>query len=151
MTPVNTVAIRLSAQGAPTFVGSPGASEAAIEIQRIRRPPTATKELAAVAELIAQPECKPSNSAVDLASMWLPLIVSRTAKLGGWRSPHMTSTEQGEIVCEWWRSDKKLTVYFGDDGAEFIKVWGTDIEKDMESGELASEWDVVAAWCWLQS
>jgi hypothetical protein len=151
MSDVNTVAIRLGAQSAAPFVGSPGASEAALEIQRRRQPPTASKELGAVAELIMQPDSCPSQGAIDLASTWLPLIAARTAKLGGWQSPHITSTEQREIVCEWWRNDKKLTIYFGDENAEFIKVWGTDIDRDMESGELASEWDIVAAWCWLQS
>jgi hypothetical protein len=150
---MTSVAVRLSAHNDASIVsiGSPGASPAADEIMMARQVPRAEAEFAAIAELMMQPENAPTETAVDLASTWLPLIVTRVAKLSGWQTPHITSSEQGEIVCEWWRKAKKLTIYFGDDGAEFIKVWGADIEQEMESGDLASEWDIVAVWRWLQS
>jgi hypothetical protein len=148
----DSVAVRLSMQDSPaSLMGSPGASPEANKIIMARRPPSAEKEFIAIAELMSHPENIPSERAIELASQWLPVIVVRASKLSGWRTPHITSSEQGEIVCEWWRQSKKLTVYFGDDGVEFIKVWGTDIEKDMESGDLTSDWDIVAVWRWLQS
>lgn len=149
---MTSVAVRLSVQDTSiSAMGSPGASTAANEIMMARQPPRAERELASIAELLMQPENVPTERSIELASRWLPLIVVRASKLSGWRTPHITSSEQGEIVCEWWRKEKKLTIYFGDDGVEFIKVWGTDMEKDMESGDLATEWDVVAVWRWLQS
>jgi hypothetical protein len=149
---MTSVAVRLSVQDTSiSAMGSPGASTAANEIMMARQPPRPERELASVAELLMQPENVPTERSIELASRWLPLIVVRASKLSGWRTPHITSSEQGEIVCEWWRKEKKLTIYFGDDGVEFIKVWGADIEKDMESGDLATEWDVVAVWRWLQS
>jgi len=149
---MTSVAVRLNVHGASSSsMGSPGASPAASEIMMARQVPRAETEFVAIAELMMQPENAPTEAAVHLASQWLPLIVARAAKLSGWQTPHITSSEQGEIVCEWWRKAKKLTIYFGDEGAEFIKVWGTDIEQEMESGDLVSEWDIVAVWRWLQS
>jgi hypothetical protein len=71
--------------------------------------------------------------------------------LGSWSSPHITLSESGEVVFEWWHDSKKVTLYFGHATPEYIKVWGTDIDTEMESGTLSDGWNVTAIWLWLHS
>lgn len=104
-----------------------------------------------IAALAMTADTRPTERAISLFSQWLPLIFDRACKVGGWASPHITCSELGEIVCEWWKGEHKLTIYFGNDGAEFIKVWGTDIEAEMEDGELTAGWGLTSLWLWLHS
>jgi hypothetical protein len=92
----------------------------------------------------------PTQRAFELASEWLYRSFDRACKLGGWGRPHISSTEAGEVVFEWWHNNRKLTLYFGDDGAEYIEVWGTNIDDEMSSG-LLTNWSFTSAWLRLQS
>jgi hypothetical protein len=103
-----------------------------------------------IAVLLIDTDRMPSDRALALALDWFELLMNRASKLGGWQRPHISSTEQGEIVLEWWRGERKLTIYFGDDGAEFLEVWGIDIDEDMSSGPLTN-WSFSNAWLRLQS
>jgi hypothetical protein len=89
-----------------------------------------------IAELTLQPDRTPTPRAVELATAWLNEVFDTATNLGGWSRPHLSSTAAGEIVFEWWKDTRKLTLYFGDGGAEFIRVWGSDIENEMNSGDL---------------
>jgi len=63
----------------------------------------------------------------------------------------MTLSENSEIVFEWWHNQKKITLYFGEENAEYIKVWGTDIDTEMDSGPLSDGWILTSLWLWLNS
>jgi hypothetical protein len=67
-----------------------------------------------------------------------------------WREPH-TSELDAEVLFEWWKTEKKLSIYFDKHSKrlEYIKVWGAHIDDDMESGELQSVSDFRALWTWL--
>jgi hypothetical protein len=103
-----------------------------------------------IANLMQGASRVPTQRAVDLASEWLYLTFDRANKLGGWRRPHISSTEAGEVVFEWWRNERNLTLYFGDDGPEYIEVWGTNMDDEMVSGPLTN-WTFANAWLRLQS
>jgi hypothetical protein len=92
----------------------------------------------------------PTEGAIDLASRWLPTLLNRAAKIGGWESPHVSSTASRELAYEWWHKERKLTIYFSDGGAELIEVWGTDIDNEMRSEEL-SNWTFSSAWLTLRA
>jgi hypothetical protein len=92
----------------------------------------------------------PTQRAAELASEWLYLAFDRANKLGGWRQPHISSTEDEEVVFEWWHKDRNLTLYFGEHGAEYIEVWGPDMENEMLSGPLTN-WSFSNAWLRLLS
>ena len=69
-----------------------------------------------------------------------------------WREPHVSAGEDGEVLLEWWRQDRKLSLYLGDGTApEYIKVRGAHIDDDMESGELQSANAFRALWTWLHA
>ena len=92
----------------------------------------------------------PTQRAVELASEWLWLTFDRANKLGGWSRPHISSTESGEVVFEWWHNHRNLTLYFSDDGAEYIDAWGPDMDHEMQAGPLTN-WSFSNAWLRLQS
>lgn len=93
---------------------------------------------------------QPNPLAIASALGWLEEIYVQiiSAKLE-WRAPHITASENGEVVFEWWRGDHELTLYFGVDQAEFIQAWGTHIKNEMGDGQLAEPGGILALWKWL--
>ncbi len=61
----------------------------------------------------------------------------------------MIADAEGEVVFEWWHGNKKLTVYIGDDSAEYVQVWGTDRHSEMSDGdaEILNLSQVSLLWC----
>ncbi|MEH2289409.1 hypothetical protein [Nostoc sp.] len=68
-----------------------------------------------------------------------------------WGEPLVNLSIDSEIVFEWWYGTKKLTVYILGNTAEYIKVWGTDIDNEMEDGTSSSLAELTALWKWLVS
>lgn len=68
-----------------------------------------------------------------------------------WGEPLVNLSFDSEIVFEWWHETKKLTVYILGNTAEYIKVWGTDIDNEMEDGTSSSPAQLTDLWKWLVS
>lgn len=68
-----------------------------------------------------------------------------------WRDPLVNLGIESEIVFEWWHNNKKLTVYILGNTAEYIKVWGADIDNEMEDGSVTSPAELTGLWKWLIS
>lgn len=68
-----------------------------------------------------------------------------------WSEPLVNLSFDSEIVFEWWYKTKKLTVYILGNTAEYIKVWGTDIDNEMEDGLATSPAELTTLWKWLVS
>lgn len=68
-----------------------------------------------------------------------------------WWSEPLVNTSDAELVFEWWHDGKKITVYFSEENAEFIKVWGADIDNEMEEGIAETNDQIEALWKWLAS
>ncbi|MDZ8138242.1 MAG: hypothetical protein RM049_23530 [Nostoc sp. DedQUE04] len=68
-----------------------------------------------------------------------------------WDEPLVNLSLDSEIVFEWWHGTKKLTVYILENTAECIKVWGTDIDNEMEDGTASSPAELTDLWKWLVS
>lgn len=68
-----------------------------------------------------------------------------------WGEPLVNLSFDSEIVFEWWHGTKKLTVYILGNTAEYIKVWGTDIDNEMEDGTSSSPAELTDLWKWLVS
>lgn len=88
----------------------------------------------------------PSYSAIALATDWIQNLERGAIE---WNPPHISSSPAGEIVLEWWRDPRKLTIYVSDSGAEFVKSWGSSISHEMAEGTANSIDDAVNVWNWL--
>jgi hypothetical protein len=82
--------------------------------------------------------------------MVLPFLYDSVSTLERkWAIPHIAASELGEVVLEWWHGDRKVTLYVSDTSVECIRVWGTDIDTEMEAKELLSSQDFRSIWAWL--
>jgi hypothetical protein len=147
-----TVAVKLTGPRSEWTFGSGGVSQAASDIDRIlfaARP--LENEETKIAELVAGADDPVADGAVSSAISFLYSTFERAIKLGSWSSPLITLSETGEVVFEWWHGNRKITLYFGVGQAEFIKVWGTDIETEMDSGVLTDGWALTSLWLWLHA
>lgn len=66
--------------------------------------------------------------------------------------PLMNTSPWGEYVFEWWGpyKQRKLTLYVRTDGtADFVKVWGPDVDTEMESGEVNKNTSTADLFSWL--
>jgi hypothetical protein len=147
-----TVPVRLSAVGfhQQYNANTGGVSQIAAAIQhRLPGRPSLNPVYRRIAELMASPDNVPSAHAVDLATVYLERLFERAVRLGSWSPPHVTISENSEIVFEWWQNAKKITLYFGNNEPEYIKVWGTNIDSEMDSGVLSDGWNLTSIWLWL--
>jgi hypothetical protein len=90
----------------------------------------------------------------NMARDWLHrLREAAECSAWSWREPHVSTGVDGEALLEWWRQDRKLSLYLNDGVAapEYIKVRGAHIDDDMESGELQSAGAFRALWTWLHT
>lgn len=67
-----------------------------------------------------------------------------------WSAPNVTASPHGEVVLEWWNREKKLTVYVSEAQSDFVKVWGPDIDEEMEDGIL-SDGQTASLLIWLEA
>ena len=93
---------------------------------------------------------KPDIDAIKRAVGALPDFIAAAEKTGGWKLPHVSANESGEVLLEWWKSEKKLTLFVRADGIDYLRVWGADIEHEMTDGELTAE-AFPGLWSWLSS
>jgi hypothetical protein len=63
--------------------------------------------------------------------------------------PNVTSSSDGEVVFEWWNKGKKLTIYVGSSLVGYVKVWGPDVDSDMEADDVTEASRLAAVWDWL--
>lgn len=94
---------------------------------------------------------KPDSSAVIKAYNLVGEIYRSALEMRlPWIQPHVTSSEEGEVVFEWWSGVHKLTLYISGDQCEFVQVWGPDMQSQMRHGTLAGE-QFQGLWRWLQA
>lgn len=93
----------------------------------------------------------PNQNAINKASAdILPQLYQAVSDgPSGWITPHITASEVGEVVLEWWHRQRKITLYISDSSIEYIKVGGPDIDNEMEAGPIFSARDFLPIWTWL--
>ncbi len=70
----------------------------------------------------------------------------------GWSNPVLNLDEDGGLVLEWWRGLKKFTLYLAPaEKPRFVRVWGDDIDTEMDDGTLAEVDDFAELWVFLNS
>jgi hypothetical protein len=94
----------------------------------------------------------PDLSALTIlhAEKWLESLGSIVAaNQFQWIDPLIQITALNEVVFEWWCRDKKLTIYIEDTNAEYVQVWGPDIDHEMIDGDANRLTDIERLWKWL--
>jgi hypothetical protein len=58
-----------------------------------------------------------------------------------------------DVVLEWWNKSKKLTFYINQSSLDYIKVWGSDIDTEMEDGSINSmhDYSIRRLWQWISN
>jgi hypothetical protein len=93
---------------------------------------------------------KPNAHAIANATMLLPVFFHAAFEARyTWVQPHVGANEVGDITFEWWNKNRKLTLYISSNEVDYIKVWGADIDTEMEDGKLDSDIEFAALWQWL--
>jgi len=96
--------------------------------------------------------CAPKYDAVRYASRWIVMFYLDVMDLGmDWIKPNVTASGDGEVVFEWRRDVKKLTIYIGNQNAEYVEDWGPDMNTEMEDGYANSSNTRRSLWQWLMS
>lgn len=92
----------------------------------------------------------PDPSSVAHARFWIAMMYMAIADLDrGWQPPNITGGSEGEVVFEWWHSTRKLTIYVTAQNADYIQVWGSDVNTEMNEGEVNSLSICQRLWLWL--
>lgn len=92
----------------------------------------------------------PDPQAVEHAVGWISTLYTETSDLGlPWLEPNVTASVDREVVFEWWHGGRKLTVYVGDRSAEYVQVWGVDVDQDMAEGSAEGRDARRRVWRWL--
>ena len=137
----------------PTFGSRPTISEStpvqdAVESSRSARDPKLTVSHLQIDSVAILPEnwdghgsARPNEHAVERARQLLEDAFRESTATGWWQSPHISASEDGEIVFEWWNGVRKLTIYVGAEQSTFLKSWGPHVVEDMEDGVLTQTWD----------
>lgn len=92
----------------------------------------------------------PKKMAVNRALIWVQQMysdVNLTTKQ--WQEPHVTASEDGDVLLEWWNGDKGLSIYISENSVSYLKDWGPNIAEEMEDGVVASSEKQRQLWHWL--
>lgn len=94
---------------------------------------------------------KPKLASIRYATICAELLFLEASATGlPWSQPHVSASEEGDVVFEWWSGAHKLTVYANEAGADFIQVWGPDIVEDMKDGPIENG-TFEGLWRWLHA
>jgi hypothetical protein len=92
----------------------------------------------------------PPNT-ITRAVNWMTAL-GKIIEVGGywWHNP-LINIIDSEIIFEWWHDAKKMTIYSSDTSIEYIKVWGADMDHEMEEGMAETTDQIESLWQWLAS
>jgi hypothetical protein len=93
---------------------------------------------------------KPKRASIDAAYAWIRTL-HRDVRNELWIEPLVTADEEGDVVFEWWRGRKKLTVYISPKTAEYVKVERRDTGTEMVDGTIGTPRERHELWNWLLS
>ena len=65
-----------------------------------------------------------------------------------WITPFISSDADGYITAEWYEEEQELHIQIGENEAEYLQVWGTNIDSEMHEDFLSRD-DYLTLWEWL--
>jgi hypothetical protein len=73
------------------------------------------------------------------------------AETESWFAPLASVDEDGDVALEWWRDDRKLTLYISPNTVEYIQVERPAVSSDLVDGIIETPEDRRKLWRWLTS
>ena len=65
-----------------------------------------------------------------------------------WLTPFISSDEDGFITAAWYEEERELHILIGENEAEYLQVWGTNIDTEMQEGVFSRD-NYLTLWKWL--
>jgi hypothetical protein len=106
-------------------------------------------------ECVPGPKCLEAQKAAELRQIrtaWAQHWLDEQCKQHGIVVPPpyivpYDSDDPTEILLEWWKDLRKLSLYLTFGGAWYIKIWGPNIDTEMEEGHIENSFPEL--WAWL--
>jgi hypothetical protein len=95
--------------------------------------------------------CSNYPKTVETAQKLIDLLHSVALTNNWWWYVPLLNICDHEIVLEWWNQSKKITTYVSEESIDYIKVWGADMDNEMEDGSISLEEDLTHLWQWIAS
>lgn len=92
----------------------------------------------------------PNPDAIEQAHLWIRAMYGDLEAMGGiWHNPYVAVDEDGDVVFEWQRNNRKLVVYVSPQAVEYLKIEGPAVTSDIADGTIQTPNDYRALWRWL--
>ncbi|MYA55869.1 hypothetical protein F4X88_06225 [Candidatus Poribacteria bacterium] len=65
-----------------------------------------------------------------------------------WDTPSISSDGDGNVTAAWYKNERQLHLQIGEHEAEYFRVWGTNIDTEMDVDFLKPE-HYLPLWEWL--
>ena len=92
---------------------------------------------------------KPNQLTLDHAKfLMVDLLETIISTEHSWITPFISSDEDGCVTVEWYEEEQELHLLIGENEAEYLRVWGTNIDTDMDEGFLNRD-NYLMLWEWL--
>ena len=65
-----------------------------------------------------------------------------------WITPFISSDEDGYVTAEWYEEERELHIQIGENEAEYLQIWGTNIDTEMHEDFLSRD-NYLTLWEWL--
>ena len=62
--------------------------------------------------------------------------------------PFVSSNEDGNVTIVWYKGEHELHLEIADDEVEYVRVWGFNIDTEMDAGALNKD-NYLTLWDWL--
>lgn len=90
------------------------------------------------------------HGAIKKAKDWIEnMYIDAMCVAQPWLPPYVAAGAEGEIVLEWNKGAKGLTIHVTEEGIDYLKSWGANIHSEMEDGEVTNAQDCRDLWRWL--
>ena len=92
---------------------------------------------------------KPNQLTLDHAKfLMVDLLDTIISAEYSWITPFISSDENGYVTVEWYEEERELHIQIRENDAEYLQVWGINIDSDMSEGFLNRD-NYLMLWEWL--
>jgi hypothetical protein len=148
------IVVTKSSRGTDALTGvlrNPDADIALFVVQPVKQKVRSLQSLPA--DWDGNGSAKPVPEAVGQAAAVLPELYRAAALTSHrWHSPQVSASEVGDVVLEWWNGNRKATMYVTAQEISVVRVWGNDIDLEMDETTLSdTSTSFAALWSWIHS